>query len=425
MRDAREDRFPRRFGDHLLTRRLAVGGMAEVFEAWGTGPGGFRSRVALKRLLPAYRDEGRLVRALLREARLAAMLRHPCIARAHQVGQVDGAWYFTLDLVEGADLYRLCRHLGRRGRRLPIALSVYAIARVCDALHHAHRRRDPDGRPLRIVHRDVSPQNVLLGREGDVTLVDFGIARTALRRTRTDRGVIKGKAMYMSPEQASGGRVDARADVYAAGVVLRELVTGAHPWADRRADAVFEAARAPAWLPAHVVAPDVPRPLSDVLDRALAVDPADRHPTAGDLADALVDVLHRGWPGFSPRRAALALEEAFDAVDGTPRGTPGRPVAAASTPSPRPAGPPPLPPAPRGEDTPTESWAPPVSPRGVRGSTPGHADPHDDPTMVVDTGLFDVMLHTATETLPPAPAPDPDADATRPRRRGWAGWLGR
>jgi len=222
-------RFPRPFGDHLLLRRLAAGGMAEVFEARASGPGGFEKRVALKRLLPEHQGDAELVRALVREARLGAMLSHPNLCRVDALGAVDGVWFFTLELVDGLDLYRLHRRFRRHDLAFPIELALHVVAGVARGLHHAHDARNAQGRALRVVHRDVSPQNVLVGRDGRVKVVDFGIARTGLHRTRTARGIVKGKWAYMSPEQARGARRDRRSDVYATGVLLYELVCGRLP----------------------------------------------------------------------------------------------------------------------------------------------------------------------------------------------------
>jgi len=349
-------RFPRPFGDHLLLRRLAAGGMAEVFEARASGPGGFEKRVALKRLLPEHQGDAELVRALVREARLGAMLSHPNLCRVDALGAVDGVWFFTLELVDGLDLYRLHRRFRRHDLAFPIELALHVVAGVARGLHHAHDARNAQGRALRVVHRDVSPQNVLVGRDGRVKVVDFGIARTGLHRTRTARGIVKGKWAYMSPEQARGARLDRRSDVYATGVLLYELVCGRLPPAPgcggrngsggprsrdgcsgpagHRSRQLPWSRAAPAAPPAPPPArPGLPRELLGILRRALEPDPKDRYPTAGALGDAVEECLHRRFPRFTVGRAADIVEAVAaelvtgDASSGEPpRGTPATPA---------------------------------------------------------------------------------------------------
>jgi len=396
-----DDRFPRPFGDHLLLRRIASGGMADVFEASLTGPGGFEKRVALKRLLAEHRGSVPLVRALIREARLGALLCHPNLCRVDHLGCVDGQWFFTLELVNGVDLHRLTARFRRHGVPVPLELVLHVGAQICAGLHHAHDARDPRGRPLRVVHRDVSPQNVLVGRDGTVKVVDFGIARTGLRRNRTARGVIKGKWAYMSPEQARGGRLDRRSDVYALGVLLYELLTGALP---PSADAVRGGRRPrPPDLPRPRTADPpaiqrdvagLPRELAAAVDRCLAEDPGDRFPTAERLGDVLGECLHRRFPRFTGGRAAALLDAVASELVTPP--TPPHPAVAPPadtvvTARDRPA---PIRPRRRPRNgTPTES----ITPRPLAALP----DPADDETLVVDTAILEALRIDLSPAVPP------------------------
>ena len=209
-------------------RRLGSGGMAELYLALLQGDFGFEKLVAVKCVLPFFQDEPEFISMLLDEARLAATLSHPNIVHVFDAGHVDGTYYLAMEYIQGADLRTLLRRMVALGdRRPPLEHSLLVVTQVLAGLAHAHAKCDFDGTPLRIVHRDISPHNVLVTYDGNVKIVDFGIARGALQLgERTKAGVLKGKAAYMSPEQASGRPVDGRSDLFSAGVLLFELTTG-------------------------------------------------------------------------------------------------------------------------------------------------------------------------------------------------------
>src|SRR5919199_2395251 len=204
------------FGRYLLLDRVDVGGMAEVFLARVTSGEGAGSLVALKRLLPTLADDLELVAMFLDEARIAVQLDHPSIARVEDLGREGGSYYIAMEYVPGKDLAALLALLSRRGEHMPVPLAAHVALRVLEGLDHAHRRRGADGAELGIVHRDVSPRNVLLSFSGDVKLIDFGLARAAGLGARDADGMLRGRAAYMSPEAARGRSVDRRADIFSA-----------------------------------------------------------------------------------------------------------------------------------------------------------------------------------------------------------------
>lgn len=277
---------PRRLGRYRIVRRLAVGGMAEVYLAIAEGPGGFAKRVVLKRLLPQHERNAELRSMFLDEARLLATLRHPNIAEVYDITEEDSELFFAAEHIDGSDLRDLLDTLG--GEPLPLEHAVTIGVGVARALHHAHEQRDAGGRPLEVVHRDVSPANVLVSRAGEVKLVDFGVAKWAAQRSQTRHGVVKGKFAYMSPEQCRAERLDRRSDVFALGVLLYELSTGARPF-DGESDYEILSAVVGA-TPAQPSArkPHYPAALEELIGRCLARAPEARPPTAAAVERELL-----------------------------------------------------------------------------------------------------------------------------------------
>lgn len=213
-------------GGYRILRRIATGGMAEVYEAVREGPHGFAKRVALKRILPQSVRDPEFVGMFIEEARLAARLDHPNIVQVFDFGEDRGELFIVMELVDGTNLNRVLRKLALDRGTLPLELALLVGARVAGALAHAHRLVDENGRPCGIVHRDVSPANILVSRTGHAKLADFGIATITSRMTMTDPGQVRGKLGYMSPEQVSGRALDGKSDVFTLATVLTELVTG-------------------------------------------------------------------------------------------------------------------------------------------------------------------------------------------------------
>ena len=226
--DPAKDGLPRRFGKYTLLRKLAMGGMAELFLALQKSVAGFEKLLVIKRILPAMNRDRAFIDMLLHEARIAATLTHANIVQIFDVGQVDGTYYIAMEHVHGEDLRGIVRQMRKKGViEFPLEHAIEIMLGVTSGLSYAHEKRDLDGSPLNIVHRDISPQNVVVTFSGDVKIVDFGIAKSDTKMTiETQSGKLKGKVPYMSPEQARGEAIDARSDVFAVGVMLFELTTG-------------------------------------------------------------------------------------------------------------------------------------------------------------------------------------------------------
>ncbi len=304
----------RRLGAYQLLAPLATGGMAELFIAKTVGVSGFEKQVALKVIHPNFSSEPDFIRMLIDEAKLAVQLQHANIVQTYDLGQVNGQYYIAMELVDGADLYKLLKTSSERGLDFPIDVAVHITSEVASGLDYAHRKNDPIGRPLMIVHRDVSPQNVLVSYEGEVKIVDFGIAKAALRNQQTQAGVIKGKYYYMSPEQAWGNKIDARTDVFSTGILLHEMLSGEMLYLEDDLDTLIKMVRAAEVQPPSRKRPDVPPDLDAIVMKALAKRPEDRYQSAADLSTALTRFLRarypelhaRGWPPSCETRWSAA-----------------------------------------------------------------------------------------------------------------------
>src|SRR5688572_18534399 len=268
------------FGKYSLVRKIGTGGMAEVYLARTTVAQGLAKTLVIKKIHPAFARSRQFVSMFVDEAKIALGLNHPNIVQVFDFGAVGDTYFLAMENVEGLDLLRLLQACAQQKRRIPYGLSAYIVQQIAKGLDYAHRKADEFGEPLGIVHRDISPQNVLLSWDGAVKIVDFGIARA--RDVHEDDGVIKGKFAYMSPEQARGERVDARSDVFSAGIVLYELVCARPLFPGRSTDAL-ELVRAGAVQPPRDYAPDVPASLERIILRALAFHRADRFQTGRGL----------------------------------------------------------------------------------------------------------------------------------------------
>ncbi len=278
-------RKPVPFGRWLLLERVATGGMAEVFLARRAGEAGGRP-YAVKRMLQHLADDAELVTMFLDEARVWAQLDHPAILPVRELGREDGVYYIAYDYLPGKDLKALQARLRQAGARLPVPVAAWIAACAADALDHAHRRRGARGEALRIVHNDVSPANVLLGFDGSVRLIDFGIAQAALRAP-TGTPALRGRFSYLSPEAVRGLPVDRRADVFSLGVVLHELLTGEKLFAARSELATLVEIRSADVPPPSARRPEIPPALDAIVLRALARERDRRWRWASELRDAL------------------------------------------------------------------------------------------------------------------------------------------
>ncbi|MBI3178614.1 MAG: protein kinase, partial [Deltaproteobacteria bacterium] len=305
-----------RLGNYLLLERLNTGGMADVYLANAFGFGGITQTLALKCIRPEIAEDPAFVRMFVDEAKLAVLLDHDNIAQTFELGRIGSTYFMAMEYVLGRDLRALIDRVRQRGVELPTGLALQIIAQVCDALDYAHRKADPTGVPLHIVHRDVSPQNVLLGYGGEVKLIDFGIAKAATQASRSQAGVLKGKYGYMSPEQVRGLAIDSRSDVFAAGVLLFELLTGERLFPGASDFSVLEKVRYAEIYPPTLLVPQLEAEVEDVVLHALAADAKDRYASASEMHDALVDVMLRHYGQPSQRALASFILELFASEHG-------------------------------------------------------------------------------------------------------------
>ena len=284
---------PLRLGPYELLRRIATGGMAEVYLARRGGPHGFKKIVAVKRILPQYARDPDFVAMFVDEARVCARLGHPNIVQVFDFGEQDGELYMAMEYVDGTTGARLIRAAASRGEDVPLDVCLHVALSILRALEHAHSARDDEGRPLALVHRDVSPGNVLIDRSGAVKLTDFGIARAAEIERRTDAGQLKGKLGYMSPEQVVGRELDARSDLFTAGIVLAEMLILRPLFSGGKELDVLMRIRDADVSPIDRTPTRVPDDVRSVVFRALARDPMLRWQTAGAFAEAIEDIVRR------------------------------------------------------------------------------------------------------------------------------------
>lgn len=300
-------------GRYHLLDRIAYGGMAEIFRAKTFDAEGQVHMVAIKRLLEHLIVDEEFLAMLIDEAKLSAHLQHPNIARVYEFGRTGDSYYLAMEYIEGKDLRALLERA--RSRRMPLGLehAVWIAIEAATALHAAHTLCDPHGAALRIVHRDVSPSNILLSYRGEVKLCDFGIAKATLSRVHTKTGVVKGKVKYMSPEQAMGRRLDHRSDLFSLGSVLYEMLTLTAPFqAPNEVDLIF-AVRDARCRPLRDLRPDCPSALAHIVDHAMTRVRADRYPSGEQLARDLRAFLDTYRPGYGRSHLAHYLHQQFAA----------------------------------------------------------------------------------------------------------------
>jgi serine/threonine protein kinase len=278
---------------YTITERLDHGGMAEVFRGVAESMEGFKKNVAIKRILPNLTKNQKFVSMFLDEARLSLFLQHANIVQVFDISRTpDNAYFLVMEFVDGCNLKGLIERQKQKNKRIDVGHTIYLMIECCKALHYAHSLEHPEtNEPLGIVHRDISPPNILLSKNGEVKLVDFGLAKANSQIESTDPGVVKGKFSYLSPEAASGLPVDHRADVFAVGIILWELFTSQRLFFGDTDYQTVEKVRQ-AHVPSLTASnPEIEKELEDVVRKALARDPEDRYQSAADLGDALAQFL--------------------------------------------------------------------------------------------------------------------------------------
>jgi serine/threonine protein kinase len=278
---------------YRVIERLESGGMAEVFRAESEGLQGFRKQVAIKRVLPHLSSKKKFISMFLDEARLSAQLSHSNCVQVFDIGVGDSAFFIVMEFVDGANLKAIIEHIKKHGRDFPVEAAVYIALEICKGLAYAHELTDANGIPLYIVHRDMSPPNVLITKHGEIKIVDFGLAKANSQLEKSEPGIIKGKFSYLSPEAAMGQDVDARTDVFAVGIILWELLSGQRLFlgdTDFQTVKKVQAAHVPS---ISQINKKVPQELERIIVRALARDPSQRYPTARAVGTDLSKFMFR------------------------------------------------------------------------------------------------------------------------------------
>lgn len=299
-------RTPQIFGRYHLLGKIAMGGMAEVFVARCGELLGMQTLIALKRILPVHAADEKFVQMFQREASIALRLQHRSIARVFEVGKVDNDWYLSLELVQGENLARVSDALEARGLHWDPTLIAFIASEVAQALHYAHTLQDARGRELKIVHRDISPENIMLGFDGSVKVIDFGIAMCESYASLTTQGAVRGKVQYVSPEQAQTHKLDGRSDVFSLGVVLYECLAGAQPFERTSPMATLEAV-VNKWVPPI---PHVSQALNDAIIKALEKEPEQRYANAEEFSNALLSAI-AGQDAAGPSKVSQLVTSLF------------------------------------------------------------------------------------------------------------------
>src|SRR5262252_10637646 len=299
------------FGKYYLLERINVGGMAEVFKAKTFGVEGFERLLAVKRILPNIAEDEEFIAMFIDEAKIAVQLQHANIAQIFDLGKVDDSFFIAMEYVHGKDLRSIFDRMRGKGDVMPIQQACYITMQVCEGLDYAHNKRDAQGRELHLVHRDVSPQNVLIGYEGECKLIDFGIAKAAGKASKTQAGILKGKFGYMSPEQVRGLPIDRRSDIFSVGIVLYELLTNERLFVGESDFSTLEKVRNVEIMPPSSYNKKIPEQLEKIVLRALAKDPEDRYQNAIDLHDDLQALLHSIGQFYSRKDLSAWMKKIF------------------------------------------------------------------------------------------------------------------
>jgi len=277
-----KDDKPKNFGKYQLLQKIAVGGMAELYRSKVTRAHGFEKLVAIKKILPHLTDQGNLVKAFIDEAKLAALLQHENIVQIYDFGSIDGEYFIAMEYLFGKDLRKLTHKARETAVPLGLENTLYIISRICAGLDYSHNLKDLQGKPLNIIHRDINPQNIFLTYEGQVKIIDFGIAKAASHNSTTHEGLIKGKLAYMSPEQATGKTIDHRSDIFSTGIIFYELLAGRRMFEGETMQ-IYSQVREARYEPLERLLPDLPAKLHEIVERALAKEPDHRYQTCGEM----------------------------------------------------------------------------------------------------------------------------------------------
>ncbi|MEW5854423.1 MAG: serine/threonine-protein kinase, partial [Myxococcota bacterium] len=304
--------MPETIDRYEILQKLAAGGMAELFLAKQSGMEGFEKVVVIKRILTHLATDQEFINMFLDEARIAAKLSHPNVVQIYDLGRADDTFYIAMEYVSGRNVAAVIKKAKDANKPLPVEHVARVISGVCDGLYYAHTRKDYDGKPLNIIHRDISPQNILVSFAGGVKLVDFGIAKASTQLAQTRAGVLKGKYSYMSPEQVRGDKIDGRSDLFAVGIVMYEMLTATRPFERDSSLKTLKAIVQEKPINPRELNPSVPPEMVKILSKALEKDPNRRYANAQEMQLALEDWLDRSPNKSNNVRISRYLYELFD-----------------------------------------------------------------------------------------------------------------
>ena len=302
---------PTIFGKYCLLERVNVGGMAEVFRARPFNAPHFKRFLAVKRILPNLAEDKEFIDMFIDEAKIAVQLNHHNVCQIYELGKLNEAYYIVMEFIAGKDLLGMQNYFRRRRRIMSVTQAAYIISKVCEGLHYAHRKKDSNGRKMNIIHRDISPQNILVAYDGEVKVIDFGIARAATKNNKTQVGVLKGKFGYMSPEQVSGKEIDHRSDVFAVGALFWELLTARRLFHGKTDFETLEKVRAADVIPPSEKNRKVPPEIDRIVLKALARDREERYQSTSEIAHDLQKFLDKVRPAYKKKTLSTWMVAAF------------------------------------------------------------------------------------------------------------------
>lgn len=304
---------PTAFGRYFLVDTIAVGGMAEVFKAKTFSEGGFEKLLCIKRILKHLSGNDEFVEMFIDEAKISVELQHANIVPIYDFGKIQTNYFIAMECVEGKDVKGILRKLAERRKLFPPEYAVYIAHETCKGLEYAHKKTNLRGEPLGIIHRDISPSNILVSYNGEVKIADFGIAKARISAYNTKDGVLKGKFEYMSPEQASGQGLSQKSDIFCTGIILHEMLTGRRLFKTESDVATLEKIKAVDIQPPSTLNPAVPARLDAIVMRALSQDPADRFNDAREMQTALMEFLYPSSPDITRESMHRFMQELFSA----------------------------------------------------------------------------------------------------------------
>ncbi|MBI5300204.1 MAG: serine/threonine protein kinase [Deltaproteobacteria bacterium] len=302
---------PQKAGQYYILEKIAQGGMAEIYKGLAYDLAGIKKTVCIKKILPNIAASREFIDMLVNEAKIAVKLNHGNIAQIYDLGKAGEDYFIVMEYVEGQTLSKLHKKVLRLGKKIPLPIACYLISEIANGLNYMHRKTDEDGHSLHIVHRDISPQNIMVSYSGTVKIIDFGIAKAAVKVGHTESGILKGKFAYMSPEQARGDTLDHRSDIFSLGVILYELLTGKRLFKGTDNKQTLRNVRKTKVVPPSEVNPDLSKQIDTLVLKSLSKDRRHRYLFASDFHEELQKFLHTHFPDFKSSQVAEYMQSAF------------------------------------------------------------------------------------------------------------------